>query len=144
MKEYKARSGASFGDKEAQVIGELINSLKDNEGHVSTRTLLEHGKSEISPLHKHFEWSNTVAAEAYRIHQARQLVNHIVEVRMINKKKVETRAFVSVNDKEVGKVYVTFEQGVTNDDYRKQLLSRALTTLDNLKYIIEEYINYQD
>ncbi len=143
VKKYKARHGSSFSTSEAQEIGDTLESLRDSKGHLTTKTILSEARNHESKLHKHFEWSNTIAAEEYRIHQARQLVNHIVEVRIINKKPVNTRAFVSVNDKEAGKVYVTFEQGVTDNDYRKQLLSKALNTIDNLKYLIEEYISYQ-
>jgi len=143
VKKYKARHGAKFNSIEAQTIGKTLESLRDSKGHLRPKTIVDEARDHRSELHKHFEWSNTRAAESYRLQQARDLVNHIVEVRIINKKKVDTRAFVSVTDKECGKVYVTFEQGVTDQDYRRQLLSKALTTLDNLKYLIEEYLNYQ-
>ena len=143
-KKYQARMGAKFTTKEAQMVGTTLESLRDSKGHLTPNVVLDYARDHTSKLHKYFEWSNTEAAEKYRIQQARELVNHVVEVRIINKKKVNTRAFVSVTDKECGKVYVTFEQGVTDNDYRKQLISKALHALDNLKYLMEEYLSYQD
>ncbi len=143
VKKYKARHGSTFSTSEAQEIGETLDSLRDSKGHLTTIGILNEARNHESKLHKHFEWGNNKAAELYRLQQARTLVGSVVLVRVINKKKADTRAFVSVNDKEVGKVYVTFEQGVTDDDYRKQLLTKAVNTLDNLKFLIEEYLNYQ-
>lgn len=139
MKEYKARDGAMFNNKEAQVIGEVIDSLKDNEGHLSTRTVLEHAKSEVSPLHKHFEWNETRAAKLYNIVQARSLINHIVEVVIVAEKPTMQRSFPSVSIPDKGKVYVTLQDALDNPDYRKQLLSKAIQTSKNLTITLEMF-----
>jgi hypothetical protein len=47
-------------------------------------------------LHKYFDWDNSVAGEKWRLQQARNLVNHIIEVTMYNGEEVEMKAFFPV------------------------------------------------
>lgn len=132
MKEYKARTGAKFNNTDAQVIGEAIENLKDEKGHILVSRIIINAKSESSELHKHFEWDNIKAAHDHRLQQARELVNHIVEVVIIDGEEAIERSFVSVHVEDQGKVYVTIDDAITNEDYRKQLLSKMINTLENL------------
>ena len=139
MIKYKARSGSSFGNEEAQEIGELIESLKDNQGHVSSNIILEHAKSEVSPLHKHFEWNETKAAELYNKQQARNIINHIVEVVIVAEKPTMQRSFPSVTVPDKGKVYVTLQDALENPNYKKQLMDKAIQISKNLTITLEMF-----
>ena len=55
MKKYKARNGASFSEKDAQAIGEELDNLKDAEGHITSKMILERAKVKKSILHRYFE-----------------------------------------------------------------------------------------
>ena len=131
-KKYKARKGAKFNSKEAQVIGETIESLKDDKGHITSKSVVEEARNKSSSIHKFFEWDNNKAAEEFRLQQARDLVNHVVEIVIIQGECIEQKSFFSVTVKNLGKVYVTLKDAVENKDYRKQLLSNAIATLENL------------
>ncbi len=132
VKKYKARSGAKFSDKQAQVIGKALNSLRDKEGHISSEEIVKSASNKKSPLYEFFTWDNTKAAAEFRLHQARSLVNHIVEVVVVSGKEVTQRSFFSVTAEDKGKVYVTLKDAIETEDYRKQLLSNIITTLENL------------
>lgn len=132
MKKYKARSGAKFGNDEAQIVGETIEKLKDSKGHIKAKTILKDAKNPKSKLHNYFDWEDSEAAKQWRLSQARDLINHVVEVVVINNTNVEQRSFVSVNVINNGKVYVPIQIAIDNEDYRKQLLTKAIKTLENL------------
>ena len=130
---YKARIGAKFKNKEAQVIGETIDKLRDKEGHVTPEEILNYAKSKKSPINKYFNWNDSEAGYQYRLSQARDLVSHIVEMVVIEGEKTEQRSFPNVSVPEKGYVYVTLNDAVSKPDYRRQLLDRALSTLKNLQ-----------
>ena len=132
MKEYKARKGASFSNDEAQVIGETITKLRDKKGRVTAKKIVEYAKQNKSPLHDFFEWDVSKAAEKFRLYQARHLVQNIVEVVLIGESKEVQRSFFSVHVPNHGMVYVTLKDATENESYKKQLLSKIITTLENL------------
>lgn len=129
---YKARKGAKFNNKEAQVIGKTINNLRDKKGHITSKNVLDNARDKDSPLHKYFEWSNSKAGREFRLQQARDLVNHVVEIVIVQGEEIEQKSFFSVTVKNEGKVYVTLQDAIENESYRKQLLNNAIATLENL------------
>jgi len=132
MKKYKARTGAKFTNNEAQIIGSTINTLRDTDGHITPVQIVDSAKSRDSPLHEFFEWSNRKAGKEFRLQQARDLISHIVEIVVVEGEKVEQRSFFAVSIPRQGNVYVTIEDAVGTEDYRKQLLTKAIATLQNL------------
>lgn len=146
MKKYKLRRGTKLKGIDAQVVGETIDSLKDDNGHITTEQVVESAKNEKSPIHNCFDWDDTEAAEQWRLQQARSLISVIVEVTIIENEEVEQRSFHSVHEKnESGEsitVYVTLKDAVENDDYRKQLLNKAITTLENLTIMMKMFREY--
>ena len=131
-KKYKAREGSPFMKEEAQLIGEELERLKNTKGYLTSKMVLKEAKDKNSKLHKYFEWNTNEAAKKWLMQQARALIQHIVEVVVINDKPVEQRSFLSVAHKDVGHVYVTIEEATTNSDYRKQLLDRMISVQENL------------
>ena len=98
VKKYKARKGATFNNKDAQVIGVTIDSLRNDSGFVTPKVIVDNAKDAKSPIHKFFEWDNSSAAERFRIQQARDVNNHIVEIVVIAEEQKEQRSFVYVDD----------------------------------------------
>ena len=131
-KKYKARVGAKFNNKEAKVIGEIIDKIRDNEGHVTPMDILNSAKSKKSPINKYFNWNDLDASEQYRLQQAKDLVNHVVEIVVVAGEKTEKRSFFNVSVPDKGRVYVTLNDAIKVPDYRRQLLDKALNTLKNL------------
>jgi hypothetical protein len=78
MKEYAWRPGRKYraNPNEAQKI---FVKLKSTVG-LTAYTVLEEARKKHSPLHRDFEWDDGLAAEEYRLGQARKLVRAIVIV----------------------------------------------------------------
>lgn len=88
------------GNANPQTIGEALGKIAaECEGELAPRAVVEAARKPRHPLHQHFEWDDTIAAEQYRIDQARNLIR---VVRVIDTEATEgtTRAFISINAKE--------------------------------------------
>lgn len=75
---------------------EFLTELAEEAGGILTVDMvLEAAKAEVSPLHKHFEWSDSKAALEYRRWQARALIARC-RIVVESRGDVEVRAFVSL------------------------------------------------
>lgn len=90
---YKAAKGAGFTDKDAQVIGEHLESLGEK---FSPHDVVRSASAEESPIHKHFTWDDAKASEQWRLQEARGLVNRLTIVVKVDGVKQEAKAFYSV------------------------------------------------
>lgn len=135
---FKARVGSPFRKEDAQVIGETLDEIRQsNGGNLKPEVIVREAKAKKNPLHNHFEWDDTICGEQYRLQQARNITNHIVEEIIVDGSQIEQRSFLSVTNVEQETVYVSREDAVTNIDYRKQLLDQMITTLENLTVTIK-------
>jgi hypothetical protein len=90
-------------DADPNVIGQELTRIKDaNNGRLMPQTVVEEARKRSNPLHRHFEWNDKIAAEAYRLDQARELIR-IIQIEDTDGDKPARRAFVSVTDD--GKAY---------------------------------------
>lgn len=81
----------------AQKIGETLAKITAaNEGQLRPKDVVEAARDPKNVLHKHFEWDDSKAAEAFRLEQAREVVR-VVRVEIGN--EPPTRAFLSISDK---------------------------------------------
>lgn len=55
----------------------IIKALEREHGELRPKDVVAFAKPEDSPLHGFFEWDDDVAAEQYRLGQARQLIGRI-------------------------------------------------------------------
>jgi hypothetical protein len=130
---YKARTGAPFKQEEAQELGETINEIRENcGGEFKIEVALKEAKKKNNPLHNHLEWDDTKCGTEYRIQQLKNITNHIIEEIIVDGNPFEQRSFLSVTNDEGEFVYVSRETAIENVDYRKQLLDRMISTLENL------------
>lgn len=79
-------------EDERQVLTEI---LEQNDGVLTVDDVLEEARNETSPLHKHFEWSDSKAANEYRRWQARALIAKC-RITVESRDDTEVRAFVSL------------------------------------------------
>jgi len=130
---FKARAGSPFKRDDAQIIGETIDKIKDNcNGEFKMDMILKEAQKKNSPLHDYLEWDNTKCGYEYRISQLRNITNHIVEEIIVDGNPVEQRSFLSVTNPDGETVYVSREIAIENVDYKKQLIDRMISTLENL------------
>lgn len=130
---------------DAQVAGETIEDIKNKSGKdfIEPEELLEASRDENAPLHCCFEWDNNIAAEKYRIRQARELIQNVTVTIMKENLTPEGkiyRAFVNVADYNDKGKYVPVNVAMEVKDYRKQILENALFELQNFKRKYQDYV----
>lgn len=93
---YEWKSGFHHKVK-PEVAGAVFEELEKEKG-LTAQTLVDASRPEDAPLHREFEWEDSIAAEKYREQQARVLIAHLT-VRMEEVKEAPpTRAYVSLKD----------------------------------------------
>lgn len=107
----------------------LMQIARRNGGVLKVDDVLEEAKSEDSPLHKHFEWDDTAAADKYRRDQARYLIQKC-KITLIENEPVSIRAFVSLpSDRDSGGGYRLTSEVVTDERRREELLHDIRLTI---------------
>ena len=111
---------------------------------VTPEQVLEKARNRNSELHKCFEWDDSVAAEKYRLQQARQLIQFLVIV----PKSQEVPAIRCFQITSKKNEYMPTRKFLQNEDERAQLLIRARSelvsfreryrTLSELESVFEE------
>ena len=67
-----------MNDYETTQLKTVLREIADKNGGVlRERDVVAHAKAEQSPLHKHFTWDASEAAEAYWLIQAAQLIRRV-------------------------------------------------------------------
>lgn len=109
---------------DAQKVADEIGNDK-----ITPQEMIERARNEQSELHKCFEWNDTIAAEKYRLQQAR-----IVLSMLVFKPKAEeeqpVRIFSLTTEKSV---YQPTKQFLVQADEYQDLLKRALAELEAFK-----------
>lgn len=109
---------------DAQKVADEIGNDK-----ITPQEMIEKARNEQSELHKCFEWNDTVAAEKYRLQQARIVLSMLV----FKPKAVEeqpVRMFSLTTEKSV---YQPTKQFLVQADEYQDLLKRALAELEAFK-----------
>jgi hypothetical protein len=125
-----------LSSKEAEKIGTLLAQI-EQLGPLTPETVLQHARDKASPLHRHFEWNNSKAAEEYRLQQAAWLLR-TVKVRVVVKDtRSSARAFIAVKvdpDEPSPRLqYVSLSAALDNPDWRAQMIEQALRELESFR-----------
>lgn len=140
---YVASPGAPFSEKKAQKYGEYLAKIEKKEGVLTPAKVVNKAKSERSVIHDYFEWDDSIAGEKYRIHQARNLMNHI-EVEIIDNGDEEVKTIkmfhnIQIVEESKDRGYLSLSSIVNSIDYREQVIDRALTELIGWKKRHQQY-----
>lgn len=112
-----------------QIIGEALNKIAEsNGGALKPKAVLESARNNRHPLHKHFEWDDALAAESYRLDQARELIR-VVRVEDDDAPEGFAPAFHSITDRD-GTAYRTNEEVKNSADLQMIVLRQAQRDLD--------------
>lgn len=119
---YKFKQGAQI-KTDAQIAGAELERL-EADGNLTAKALVNASRPAEAPLHKEFEWDDSIAAESYREMQARHIINSIEIVR---EEREPVRAFFKIErtDSQYHHVDVIMRQ----KDSRQKLLMSALAEL---------------
>lgn len=101
-----------------------LESCRGPDGRIKARDVIDHAKPEESLLHKYFTWDDRIAAENWRLHEARALMRIVkVDVITTTEKVVTVKAFVrdptAGNDRPG---YITFDDVLANERTTKLAL----------------------
>lgn len=145
MEKIKWKAGSQF-KVEAQVAADTIRELQKTLGKdtITAQELLDDSRDENAPLHSCFEWDDTIAAEKYRLWQARHIIHSLeVVIAKENMPTTSTRLFVNVvpqAPKRQGE-FTTIDIALKNKTYREQILSNALIELRSFR---RKYAAYEE
>ena len=116
-----------------------IESIGDD---VKPRQIVDYAKNPETELHKCFTWDNDVAAEKWRLYEARQVVCNLVIVETnSDDEDIQIRAFHKVANDEG---YKSFRIILKNKDEYEKLLERCLSDLRALKNKYQNLSEYQE
>jgi len=108
-----------------EVIEELEKIAKnDVDGLIQPEAVIDAAYDEASPLHKHFEWDDSEAGHAWRLHQARMLV---AKVRIVKIDQGPRYVNVVIQRAEGGqrRGYIQTERAVADPDLYEQVVREA-------------------
>lgn len=122
------RSGINLFNADAQKVA---NEIRDIGEDVTPTQIVERARDKGTELHKCFEWNDSVAADKYRLYQARKVVCHLV-IREVEEKadSAPVRVF---HKTEQGGGYKPFELIVKNKTEYEKLLEQAMSELRAFK-----------
>jgi hypothetical protein len=115
----------------ASVAGKELDRIRTSRGgYFKPEDVVDESRPANAPLHNVFEWNDTVAAEAYRVDQARYIIRGIVVRPMNDPDAPPIRPIVSIvkeDDNEKPQHYYTgMAYALSEPDLRKQVLANAL------------------
>jgi hypothetical protein len=128
--------GSWTGKGNIEAVAKRIESLKDKNGYISRERVIEDARNPTSPLHRHFTWDDTKAADKWRLVQARKLINSY-DVRVINGDKkpiIIHPANVHVSSPGHPSRYLSMPMAMSREDNRLQILEdneRLLATISH-------------
>lgn len=120
---YQWKKG-SYINADPEVAGKMCEEL-EKSGELTAQKLLQANKPVDAPLHDEFEWDDSVAAESYRLEQARHIINCLVTVKENSAEPV--RAFFNIVRQSPN--YQHIETILRSSDTTELLLKTALSEL---------------
>ena len=122
------RSGFNLFKADAQKVADEIGSIGEE---VTPAQIVDRARDNTTELHKCFEWDDSIAADKYRLYQARKVVCHLV-IKEIEE-KVDLAPVRVFHKTEQGGGYKPFELIVKNKTEYEKLLEQAMSELRAFK-----------
>jgi hypothetical protein len=141
VKSYKAKNGGRLSDKDAERIGGFLEA-KVGEVGTDAENLVALAKPAKSPIHKDFEWDDTIAGHQYRLEQARNILRSIMVVYTNGESTEPTRAYHHVVveiDGEMVPAYVPSKVVWESPDLAAQVIDDAKRELATWAKRYKEY-----
>lgn len=107
-----------------QKIGEALETIAAKAGgKLTPPAIVDAARNRQHVLHKHFEWDDAVAAQSFRLDQARSIVSaiHIISDET---ESGYTRGFLSIHERD-GTAYRTHAEVISSADLQSKVLAMA-------------------
>lgn len=118
------RPGSRVAGVDAEVAGAELERIREETGVLMPDAVVEESRPKDAPLHPAFEWDNKRAGQAWRVHQARNLIRAIQVVQ-----DGELRAPVYVNVRPESGADPSYYQAVSAVVQNPDELQRAIGLL---------------
>ena len=129
-------------DLDPEIAAKALEVVR-KRGELTPAAVVEAARVATSPLHRCFEWDDSIAAEAHRLSQARTLIASVVVRLESEQKDIEVRAYISVPGSD-GKKYEDTQIALSRDDLRRQLLDRALHELEQWEKRYRDLVEFTE
>ena len=74
---FRQNHGIKIGNLTPQVVGDTLADIENTHGVIDPHTVVDESRPEDAPLHPVFEWCDEIAAERWRVEQARRVVRSV-------------------------------------------------------------------
>lgn len=113
-----------------EIVAEL-QALEHERGGIMPKDVVELARDPESPLHGHFEWDDTLAADQHRLAQARMLIGSVRVKLEEAPYRSPMRAFVHLDKPHPH--YESAHLAMRNEEKREMILSRAMSELGSFR-----------
>lgn len=140
---FRWKPGARFSVRVEGVLEEL-ERIKERDGDLKPQAVVDSARSPESPLHKLFDQDDSTAANSWRVHQARQIIND-VEYEIVQgpgKPLTYMPYYVSVVS-EAGRGYLPTPEVMSQEELREQAISDALNVLMGWQKRHASFVEFQ-
>lgn len=128
MRKFIWRDGFPGSNLDADRIGAELQTLQDLEGVVRADDVLKWARlNPDSELHKAIEWDDAIAADKYRRYEITDLIGAIRHYEVGGGEIVIHRTNFSIG----GGQYITEDGLRKNAEYRQEVLSKAIRSLES-------------
>lgn len=128
VKKHYEWSGVNYSVP-ADVVGRHFEKIEQENGVINRRLVLESAKPKDSPIHDLFEWDDTIAAESYRLSQARLLISNLnLVIEKEEAEPLEIRAYVNISEVKEGS-FINIESAFKSEESKELVMKRALQEL---------------
>ena len=134
---YAFRDGSRISNISPQVVGHELGRIHGKHGALKPINVVEEARPEEAPLHPVFEWNDSIAAEEWRLHTARNLIR---SVQVITSDDQKESVYVSVVTQQREREYQPLAVVAKSPDLyaeavyeAQQRINAANKALDDLK-----------
>lgn len=131
MKKYEWKLKAFAKGIDAELAVQEIERIEKVYGAITAQIILSESRKPDSILHPLFEWEDTVAAEHYRLQQARSIINNI-QITVVKDGESKNIGAYEIVTGDTGRVYKNVSVMTVGDlEQVKLSIRRDLITLKN-------------
>lgn len=138
--QYQWKMASIFKDIDVDLAVKEFEKIEQKYGALTPANIVESAKSRKSILHPAFEWDDTIAAEKFRLQQARIIINNVEVIIVSDSGTTEIAVFEMVNVEESGRQYKHIQTLTFNEiEQVKNNTLAALTQLSNKLKVYKQF-----
>ncbi len=118
-----------------QIAGEFLTQLENRDGQLKPSVIVAESLPSSAPLHRCFQWDDSIAGQQYREQQARNLMGNLVTIVTTTTteepRPISMRAFVNIP--QPTSRYISMENALSSEDTYTQLKDKAWAELSSFQ-----------